>query len=104
MSKNLNFELKKKENCTYDLSRHGVKGSPGVLGHGPYGERHVDCTNYINHLLSKLIGQIKHIETYVQYCQDVLLSLHEVLDQILLMFISFLCYTIAGCARRTSGR
>jgi hypothetical protein len=40
----------------------------------------------------------------VQYRQDVLLALHEVLDQILLMFVSFLRCTVAGCMRRTSGR
>jgi hypothetical protein len=51
MSKNLNSELKKKESCTCDPSKHGVKGSPGALGHGLYGERPMDCTNYVNHLL-----------------------------------------------------
>jgi hypothetical protein len=48
MSKNLNSELKKEESYTCDPS----KGPLGVLGHGPYGERHVGCTNYVNHLLS----------------------------------------------------
>jgi hypothetical protein len=52
MSKNLNFELKKEESYTCDPSKRGVEGSPGALGRGPYGERHVDCTNYVNHLLS----------------------------------------------------
>jgi hypothetical protein len=52
MSKNLNSKLKKEENCTCDPSKRGVKGSPGALGHGTYGERPADCTNYINHLLS----------------------------------------------------
>jgi hypothetical protein len=61
MSKNLNFELKKEEDCTCDPLKRGVEGSPVVLGRGPYGERHVVCTNYINHLLSNLIGQVEHI-------------------------------------------
>jgi hypothetical protein len=52
MSKNLNSELKKEESYTCDASKRGVEGSPGVLGHIPYGERPADCTNYINHLLS----------------------------------------------------
>jgi hypothetical protein len=52
MSKNLNSALKKKENYTCDLSKRGVERSPGALGHGPYGEMHVECTNYVNHLLS----------------------------------------------------
>jgi hypothetical protein len=52
MSKNLNSELKKEENCTYNLLKHGVKGSPSVFGRGPYGERPLDCMNYINDLLS----------------------------------------------------
>jgi hypothetical protein len=33
-----------------------------------------------------------------------LLALHEVLHQILLSFLSFLHYTVTGCARRMSGR
>jgi hypothetical protein len=45
MSKNLNSELKKEESYTYDPSKHGVEGSSGVLGRGPYGERPADCTN-----------------------------------------------------------
>jgi hypothetical protein len=52
MSKNLNSKLKKEESYTYDPSKREVEGSPSVLGHGPYGERHADCTNYVNHLLS----------------------------------------------------
>jgi hypothetical protein len=52
MSKNLNSELKKQESYTYDPSKRGVEGSPGVLGCRPYGERPVDYTNFINHLLS----------------------------------------------------
>jgi hypothetical protein len=52
MNKNLNSELKKEESYTYDPSKCGVKRSSGALGRGPYGERHVDYTNYINHLLS----------------------------------------------------
>jgi hypothetical protein len=52
MSKNLNFELKKEESYTCDPSKHGVKGSPGTLGRGRYGERPMDGTNYVNHLFS----------------------------------------------------
>jgi hypothetical protein len=52
MSMNLNSELKKEENCTCDPSKHGVEGSSNALLCGPYGERPVDCTNYVNHLLS----------------------------------------------------
>jgi hypothetical protein len=52
MSKNLNSELKKEESYTCDLSKHGVKGSSSAFGHGPYGERPADCTNYVNNLLS----------------------------------------------------
>jgi hypothetical protein len=52
MSKNLNSELKKEESYTCDPSKREVEGPSGVLGHEPYGERHVDCTNYVNHLLS----------------------------------------------------
>jgi hypothetical protein len=52
MSKNLNSELKKEENYTCDPSKRGVKGLSGALGRGLYGERHADCTNYVNHLLS----------------------------------------------------
>jgi hypothetical protein len=52
MSKNLNSELKKEENYTCDLSKCGVEGSLGALGRGLYWERPVDCTNYVNHLLS----------------------------------------------------
>jgi hypothetical protein len=48
----MNSELKKEENYTCDPSKHGVEGSQGVLGCGPYRERHADCTNYVNHLLS----------------------------------------------------
>jgi hypothetical protein len=40
----------------------------------------------------------------MQYSQDVLLVLHEVLDQLLLIFVSFLHCTVVGCMRRTSGR
>jgi hypothetical protein len=42
----------KEESYTCDPLKCGVEGSPGALGHRPYGERHVDCTNYVNHLLS----------------------------------------------------
>jgi hypothetical protein len=52
MSKNLNSELKKKENYTYDSSKCGIEGSQGVLVCEPYGERPADCTNYVNLLLS----------------------------------------------------
>jgi hypothetical protein len=52
MSKNLNSNLKKEENYTCDTSKHGVEGSPGALGRRPYVERHTDCMNYVNHLLS----------------------------------------------------
>jgi hypothetical protein len=52
MSKNLNSDLKKEESYTYDSSKCGVEGSPGALGRRLYGERAMDCTNYINHLLS----------------------------------------------------
>jgi hypothetical protein len=52
MSKNLNSELKNEESYICDPSKRGVKGSLGALGRGPFGERHADCTNYINHLLS----------------------------------------------------
>jgi hypothetical protein len=51
MSKNLNSELKMEESYTCDPSKRGVEGSPGALGHGLYGERHVDYINYVNHLL-----------------------------------------------------
>jgi hypothetical protein len=44
--------LKNKESYTCDPSKRGVKGSLGALGCGPYGERPMDCTNYINYLLS----------------------------------------------------
>jgi hypothetical protein len=52
MSKNLNSELKKEESYVCDPSNHEVEGLPGALGCRPYGERHVDCINYVNHLLS----------------------------------------------------
>jgi hypothetical protein len=52
MSKNLNSELKREKSYTSDPSKNGVDGSLGALGRGPYGERHVDCINYVNHLLS----------------------------------------------------
>jgi hypothetical protein len=52
MIQNLNSELKSEENCTRDSSKRGVEGSSGALGHKPYGERHADYTNYVNHLLS----------------------------------------------------
>jgi hypothetical protein len=52
MSKTLNFELKKEEDCTCDPSKRGVERSSGALGCGLYVERHVVCMNYINHLLS----------------------------------------------------
>jgi hypothetical protein len=52
MSKNLNSELKKEENYTWDSSKRGVEGSSGASGRGPYGERPADCVNYVNHLLS----------------------------------------------------
>jgi hypothetical protein len=61
MSKNLNFELKKEEDCTCDLSRCGEKGSPDALERGPYGERHAVYMNYVNYLLSNCMGQIEHI-------------------------------------------
>jgi hypothetical protein len=51
MSKNLNSELKREESYNCDPSKHEVEGSLGALGRGPYGERHADCTNYVNHLL-----------------------------------------------------
>jgi hypothetical protein len=51
MSKNLNSKLKIGEIYTCDPSKSGVEGSSGALGRGSYGERHVDCTNYISHLL-----------------------------------------------------
>jgi hypothetical protein len=35
MSKNLNSELRKKENYTCDSSKRGVEGSSGALGRGP---------------------------------------------------------------------
>jgi hypothetical protein len=60
--------LKKKESYTCDPSNHGVKGSPGALGHEPYGERPADYTNYVNNLLSNWIRQIEVIrDSYVQY-------------------------------------
>jgi hypothetical protein len=49
MSNNLNFEVKKEDDCTCDPLKCRVEGSPGALGRGPYGERHVNYTNYINH-------------------------------------------------------
>jgi hypothetical protein len=52
MSKNLNFELKNKENYTCDPSKRGVEGLSGALGHERHGERHADYTNFVNHLLS----------------------------------------------------
>jgi hypothetical protein len=52
MSKNLNSKLKKEQNYTCDPSKRGVEGSPGALGRGPYEKRPMDCTNYVNHLLS----------------------------------------------------
>jgi hypothetical protein len=52
MSKNLNSELKNEESYICDPSKHGVEGSPGALGHRPYGKRPTECTNYVNHLLS----------------------------------------------------
>jgi hypothetical protein len=52
MSKNLNSELKKEENYICDPSKRGVEVSLGALGCKPYGERHADCMNYVNHLLS----------------------------------------------------
>jgi hypothetical protein len=68
MSKNLNSELKKKEDCTYDPSKRGIEGSPSVLGHGPYREKHAVCMNYVYHLLSNWIEQIEHIrDSYMQY-------------------------------------
>jgi hypothetical protein len=33
-----------------------------------------------------------------------MLALHDLFYQIILMFVSFLRYTIVGCVRRTSGR
>jgi hypothetical protein len=68
MSKNLNSKLKNEESYTYDMSKHGVKGLTGALGRGPYRERHMDCIDYVNHLLSNWIGQIEHIwDSNVQY-------------------------------------
>jgi hypothetical protein len=52
MSNNLNSKLKKEEDCTCDPSKRGVKGSPGALGRGLYGERPTDWMNYVNYLLS----------------------------------------------------
>jgi hypothetical protein len=52
------FWIENKENYTCDPSKRGVEGSPGALGHKPYGERHVDYTNSVNHLLSNWIRQI----------------------------------------------
>jgi hypothetical protein len=52
MSKNLNSELKMEENYTYDLSKRGVEGLLGALGHNPYEERPTDWRNFIYHLLS----------------------------------------------------
>jgi hypothetical protein len=52
MTKNLNFELKKEDDCTCDPSKHGVEGSLGALGRESYGERTIDCINYVNNLLS----------------------------------------------------
>jgi hypothetical protein len=52
MSKTLNSELEKEENCICDLLMRGVEGSPSALGCRPYGERLLDCMNYVNHLLS----------------------------------------------------
>jgi hypothetical protein len=52
MSKNLNSKLKNEESYTCVPLKREVEGSLGALGHGPYGERPVDCTNYVNHLLS----------------------------------------------------
>jgi hypothetical protein len=52
MSKNLSSELKNEDSYTCDPSKRGVEGSLGALGRRPYGKRHADCTNYINHLLS----------------------------------------------------
>jgi hypothetical protein len=52
MSKNLNSELKKYESYTCNPSKRGVGGLSCALGRGPYGERSVDCINYVNHLLS----------------------------------------------------
>jgi hypothetical protein len=51
MSQNLNSELRMEESYTCDPSKRGVEGSPGALGHEPYGERLADCINYVNHLL-----------------------------------------------------
>jgi hypothetical protein len=52
MSKKLNSELKKYESYTCDPSKRGVGGLSCVLGRESYGERYVDCINYVNHLLS----------------------------------------------------
>jgi hypothetical protein len=52
MSKNLNSKLKKKKSYICDPSKRGVEGSLDALGRRPYGERHVDYINYVNHLLS----------------------------------------------------
>jgi hypothetical protein len=51
MSKTLNFELKKEEDCTCDPSKRGVEGLFDALGRRPYGERST-YTNYVNQLLS----------------------------------------------------
>jgi hypothetical protein len=59
MSKNLNSELKKKDNYICNPLKRGVEGSPGALEHGPYEERHADYTNYVNHLLSNLKDRIR---------------------------------------------
>jgi hypothetical protein len=110
MSKNLNSELKKRENFTCALSRRGVKGSPGAMGHGSYRERPTDYMTYINHLLSeeaileldKL--RILRLLDVVSTKQNVMPTLLEVLDQILLIFVSFLCCTVVGYAKRPNGR
>jgi hypothetical protein len=48
----VNSELKKEESYTCDPLKRGVEGSLGALRRRPYGERFIDCTNYVNHLLS----------------------------------------------------
>jgi hypothetical protein len=40
----------------------------------------------------------------MQYRQNVMLALHDIFDQILLPFVSFLHCTVTGCVRRMNGR
>jgi hypothetical protein len=51
--KNSNSKLNKKRQVSYDMSGHGVEGSPGVVGWGSCGyvlyEDMSYCMNYVNH-------------------------------------------------------